>query len=85
MPVITTATGQQDVTPLLGPSIQAAIERAIASVPQEQRGKVELRITLQGIEAEAAVRIMRNVDASLYYQRTKDGQQGGGARIRWSF
>lgn len=84
MPIITTATGQRDVTPLLGPSIQAAIERAIASVPPDKRGKVEIRVTVQGIEAEAAVRLFQGADASVFWQRTKDGDAGG-ARLRWTF
>lgn len=86
MPDAIAATGQgREPTQLLGPTLQAAIDRALAALPAEKRGRVELRVTLEGVEAEAAFRLAAGADATLFWQRTRTGSQVLAGRLRWTF
>lgn len=81
-----TATGEgTDVVRLAGPTLQAAIDAAIAAIPPEKTFQAELLVTLEGIETSAAIRLFDNVEAGLFWQRKSDGKQAFGARARVTF
>lgn len=81
---VITAEGR-DAQSLLGPGIRAILDQAIANAPPEGRGAVELRATLEGVEADAAVKLRENLTAGAFWQWRKGHGQTLGARIRFTF
>jgi len=69
---------------LMGPLLQAAVERAAAAVPADKRGQVSIRMTVQGLEMEASTRLWGGADVSTFWQPRK-GADSFGARFNWKF
>ena len=65
-------------------SIMEAMQKAIAEIPPDKKGKVSFKVTMSDAEATFTYKF-KDVEAGAYVSRTWNGKVQAGGRVTWEF